>query len=133
MCGIIGVIDKEEQVFNSTVIGLMSLQHRGQDSGGIVTCDGDTLFEKKEMGAVHNIFKPEDGNLLKGTISIGQTRYATQGIGTVNDAQPLCSDTNPKISLTQNGNMVNYFDLKDQFNLKAPGYYDFIMKFKFRN
>ena len=114
MCGIIAICDKDNEIFARTVTSLMSLQHRGQDSCGIITNEGDEFFAKKELGTVHSVFCEEDAKLLKGKRSIGHTRYATQGNGTVADAQPLALKTYPPISLAQNGNMINFFDLKKE-------------------
>ncbi len=116
MCGVIGIIDQEEDVFDLTAIGLMSLQHRGQDACGILTNEGEQLHVKKELGAVHDVFSTKDGKTLKGTAGIGHTRYATQGQPRVEDAQPL---TTKKVALAQNGNMINYFSLKQKMEKKG--------------
>ncbi len=115
MCGIIGIIDKNEDVFGPVVIGLSALQHRGQDSCGIITNDGTEFFIKKELDAVHRGFKKGDANLLKGKIGLGHTRYATQGKLRLEDAQPLSTKTSHKIALAHNGNVTNYFELKEEF------------------
>ncbi|MBD3303818.1 amidophosphoribosyltransferase, partial [Candidatus Woesearchaeota archaeon] len=117
MCGIIAVCDVDNEIFARTVASLMSLQHRGQDSCGIITNEGDEFFEKKALGTVHSVFSEQD--FLKGRRGIGHTRYATQGQGSVCDAQPLVVETNPRIALAQNGNVVNYFELKE--NLGQEG------------
>lgn len=119
MCGIIGIVSKDEEVFESAVTSLMSLQHRGQDACGIVTNVKDEFFIKKEMDAVHRVFKARDANLLKGKMAVGHTRYATQGKGLLCDAQPLTTKINPKIAMAQNGNTINYFDLKEEFLRKG--------------
>lgn len=114
MCGIIGICSKDRDIFAPAIAGLMSLQHRGQDACGIATSDSSEFFIKKELGAVHDAFRENDENLLKGRMGIGHTRYATQGEGTICDAQPLFADTNPRIAVAQNGNVVNYFELKKE-------------------
>jgi len=97
----------------------MSLQHRGQDSCGIITNEGDEFFAKKELGTVHTVFTEKDADLLKGKRGIGHTRYATQGNGTVIHAQPLTINTNPNIALAQNGNVINFFELKEDLVKKG--------------
>jgi len=97
----------------------MSLQHRGQDSCGIITNEGAEFFAKKELGTVHTVFTEKDADLLKGKRGIGHTRYATQGNGTVIDAQPLTINTNPNIALAQNGNVINFFELKEDLVKKG--------------
>jgi len=115
MCGIIGVINKEGEVFENIVVGLMSLQHRGQDACGIVTNQGEELFIKKEIDPVNRVFSENDANKLKGKTGIGHTRYATQGKGIINDVQPILTKTLPKIAMAHNGNAINYFELKEEF------------------
>ena len=119
MCGIIAICDKDNEIFARTVTSLMSLQHRGQDSCGIITNEGDEFFAKKELGTVHTVFTEKDADLLKGKRGIGHTRYATQGNGTVIDAQPLTINTNPNIALAQNGNVINFFELKEDLVKKG--------------
>lgn len=117
MCGIIAVCDVDNEIFARTVASLMSLQHRGQDSCGIITNEGDEFFEKKALGTVHSVFSEKD--FLKGKRGIGHTRYATQGKGAVCDAQPLVIETSPGIALAQNGNAINYFELKTSLEKKG--------------
>ncbi len=116
MCGIIGMIDKDGPAFELAVIGLMSLQHRGQDACGLVTSSEQGLHSKKALDAVHKVFTLDDAEELPGTISIGHTRYATQGEPKLQDAQPL---VHKNVALAQNGNVVNYFSLKRK--LKEEG------------
>ncbi|MBW2981672.1 phosphoribosylamine--glycine ligase [Candidatus Woesearchaeota archaeon] len=115
MCGIIGVINKEGEVFENIVVGLISLQHRGQDACGIITNQGEEFLIKKEIDPVHRVFSESDANKLKGRIGIGHTRYATQGRGALSDIQPLSTKTLPKIAMAHNGNAINYFELKEEF------------------
>ncbi len=115
MCGIIGIISKDEEVFESVVLGLTSLQHRGQDACGIITNKGDQFFIKKEIDPVHRVFNERDVQLLKGKLGVGHTRYATQGKGVLCDVQPLFTKTIPKIAMAHNGNIINYFELKEEF------------------
>jgi len=119
MCGIIGIIDKDGEIFETTVAGIISLHHRGQDSSGIVTNQGDELFVKKTKEPVYRGFKESDGNLLKGKISLGHTRYSTQGTVDLNDSQPLLTKTVPKIAMVHNGNVINYFELKEELVKKG--------------
>jgi len=115
MCGIIGIIDKEGDLFEDTVIGMTSLQHRGQDSCGIITNEGDEFFVKREREPVHRAFKESDRNLLRGIMSLGHTRYPTQGSIKLMNSQPLFTKMGPKIAMVHNGNITNYFELKKEF------------------
>ncbi len=119
MCGIIGIVSKGERIFELLVTGLMTLQHRGQDSCGIITCEKAKFFIKKGMDAVHRVYKLEDKNSLMGNMGIGHTRYPTQGRCVIEDAQPLLSLTNPKISMAHNGNITNYFNLQNDLEKES--------------
>jgi len=115
MCGIIAIIDKDNEIIDNAAISLSSLQHRGQDASGIITSEGDEVFVKKELDGVHRVFTRQERESLKGKMGVGHTRYATQGKITLDDAQPLLTKTNPKIAIALNGNAINYFDLKEEF------------------
>ena len=111
MCGIIALISRKNEVVDNIAISLSSLQHRGQDASGIVTSSKDKVFIKKEMDSVHRVFTPDVREELKGKMGVGHTRYATQGKGTLDDAQPIVTKNIPHIALALNGNTINYFDL----------------------
>jgi len=111
MCGIIGIIGKNE-VSGDIYNGLLSLQHRGQDAAGITTFDGQ-FHAIKEAGLVSQVF-PKDGlKKLKGTIGIGHVRYPTVGSILKQDAQPFHTLLPSLISIAQNGNLVNFKQLKE--------------------
>ena len=110
MCGIVGVITKE-QAIDKIYPALIALQHRGQDASGVVTFD-ERFQLKKGNGLVLNVFNPKNLARLKGNIGIGHVRYPTIGSGSAEDAQPFIITTPYGITLAHNGNLVNYFDLK---------------------
>ncbi|HEC78300.1 MAG TPA: amidophosphoribosyltransferase [candidate division WOR-3 bacterium] len=112
MCGIVGLIGKEE-VIDKIYPALIALQHRGQDSAGAVTFD-QGFHLKKGNGLVVNVFNPKNLERLKGTVGIGHVRYPTVGSGTAEDAQPFIITAPYGIALAHNGNLVNYFDLKKE-------------------
>ena len=112
MCGIIGIVGKNE-VSGDIYNGLLSLQHRGQDAAGITTFDGNEFHAIKEAGLVSQVF-PKDGlKKLKGTIGIGHVRYPTVGSILKQDAQPFHTLLPSLISIAQNGNLVNFKQLKE--------------------
>jgi amidophosphoribosyltransferase len=119
MCGILGIIDKKEAVFERTVLGLMALQHRGQDACGILTNEGKEFFLKKKKDTVGRAFKETDSKKLVGNISIGHTRYPTLGSLLLSDSQPLYVNSSRKVAMAQNGNVTNYFDLKKELTKKG--------------
>ena len=112
MCGIIGFISKSE-VSEDIYNGLLSLQHRGQDAAGITTFDGQ-FHAIKEAGLVSHVFSKENLNKLSGTLGIGHVRYPTVGTILKQDAQPFHTLLPSLISIAQNGNLVNYRQLKEE-------------------
>ncbi len=114
MCGIIGLYSQRE-VVGEIYQGLLALQHRGQDSAGTVTFD-NRLHLKKGNGLVQKVFNEKNIRRLKGNIGIGHVRYPTVGGGVAEDAQPFIVNNPFGIALAHNGNLVNYFDLKEKLS-----------------
>ena len=110
MCGVIGLYGNND-VFPELYQGMLAIQHRGQDSAGIITYDG-RFHTKKGNGLVRDIFTAEHAKRLTGTIGIGHTRYPTIGGGSGEDAQPFLVTSPFGIIMAHNGNVVNYADLK---------------------
>lgn len=106
-CGVFGVFGHPEAA-NITYLGLYALQHRGQESAGIVASNGQDLNMHKAMGEVEEIFQPRMLAKLPGTSAIGHTRYSTAGDKALLNAQPIMIDCNKgKIALGHNGNLTN--------------------------
>jgi len=112
MCGVIGVYGNAD-IFRDLYQGLLSIQHRGQDSAGIITYSG-RFHTKKGNGLVQDIFTPENSERLKGPIGIGHTRYPTIGGGGGDDAQPFLVNSPFGIMMAHNGNVINYRQLKKE-------------------
>jgi len=112
MCGIIGFIGRRE-VSEDIYNGLLSLQHRGQDAAGITTFDGEQFHAIKEAGLVSDVFSKDSLKKLKGGLGIGHVRYPTVGTILKQDAQPFHTLLPSLISIAQNGNLVNYKQLKN--------------------
>jgi len=117
MCGVLGIFSTEP-VIGKLYTGLLTLQHRGQDSAGILTYDG-RFHMKKGNGLVRDIFDEHNIARLKGTVGIGHTRYPTVGEGSGEDAQPFWVNTPYGIAAAHNGNVVNFFDLKKELLEKS--------------
>jgi amidophosphoribosyltransferase len=111
MCGVIGIISNDN-VFRDLYQGLLAIQHRGQDSAGIITYDG-RFHTKKGNGLVRDIFTAENAERLKGNMGIGHTRYPTIGGGGGEDAQPFQVNSPFGIIMAHNGNVINYSELKN--------------------
>ena len=106
-CGVFGVFGHPEAA-NLAYLGLYALQHRGQESAGIVSSDGNELYAHRAMGEVEEIFQPSVLAKLPGNLAIGHTRYSTAGDKALLNAQPIMIDCNKgKLALGHNGNLTN--------------------------
>jgi len=112
MCGVIGIWENGP-VIRDLYQGLLAMQHRGQDSAGVITFDG-RFHTKKGNGLVHDIFTPEAVAHLRGPIGVGHTRYPTIGGGGGEDAQPFQLNSPFGIIMAHNGNVANYRELRDE-------------------
>ncbi|WP_215907790.1 amidophosphoribosyltransferase [Geomesophilobacter sediminis] len=119
-CGIFGVFNHPE-ASNLTYLGLYALQHRGQESCGIVSSDGSTLHAHKSMGLVADVFgNQEIFKSLPGKSAIGHVRYSTTGSSVIKNVQPIMVDySRGSIAVAHNGNIVNAQIIKDE--LEAYG------------
>ena len=111
MCGIIG-ISSQKEVAPELYESLLHLQHRGQDTAGILTCD-ERMHLKIGRGRASEVFSSEDMLELKGKIGIAHLRYPTSGGHTLAEAQPLTTTFPYGIGLVHNGNIANYQEIKD--------------------
>lgn len=107
-CGVFGVYAPGEDVARITFYGLYALQHRGQESAGIATGDGERIRLRAGMGLVAQVFDEADLSYLPGHVAVGHTRYSTTGSNCAVNAQPLYLD-GPRgpLALGHNGNLVN--------------------------
>lgn len=106
MCGIVGFIGKEKIVYD-IMSGLLTLQHRGQDSAGVVTFK-DIFHTKKGLGLVNEVFNEKHIERLCGNVGIGHVRYTTHGTGDIINAQPITTNYPFGISMVHNGNVTNF-------------------------
>ena len=105
---------------NMVYLGLYALQHRGQESSGIVSSDGKVLVSHRQMGLVADIFKEEVIKRLEGASAIGHNRYSTTGQSHIKNAQPFVVEyVQGPIAISHNGNLVNAGVLRDE--LEASG------------
>ncbi|MGE3062667.1 MAG: amidophosphoribosyltransferase [bacterium] len=120
MCGIFGVTGSKS-AFIDLYKGLKMIQHRGQDTCGIVTYDNHFNIKRVE-GLVTNSFDENDINKLTGTVGIAHVRYPTIGKGGVENAQPVYTNTPYGIIMAHNGNVSNYFQLHERLQKKYHRY-----------
>jgi len=118
-CGVFGIFGHADAA-NMTYLGLYALQHRGQESAGIVSSDGKKLYNEKSMGLVADIFTEERIKKLPGHMAIGHNRYSTTGDSVAINIQPiLVNFALGGLAIAHNGNLVNAGILKDE--LEAYG------------
>ena len=113
-CGVFGIFGHPEAA-NLTYLGLYALQHRGQESAGIVSADGEKMHLSRAMGHVADAFDERTLEGLPGHLAIGHTRYSTAGDSNLLNAQPILIDcAHGQIAIAHNGNLVNARELRDQ-------------------
>ena len=115
-CGVVAIYAHPEAE-TLAYLGLHALQHRGQESAGIVTSDGMALHMHKAMGLVADIFQESVLAKLRGTLAIGHTRYSTAGDSALLNAQPIMVQSNKgMMALAHNGNLVNAQDIRQRLD-----------------
>ncbi|MDR2214772.1 MAG: amidophosphoribosyltransferase [Nevskiaceae bacterium] len=110
MCGIVGIVGRtpvNQQLYDALTV----LQHRGQDSAGIMTADGGELFTAKGHGLVRDVFRQRDMDALRGNVGIGHVRYPTAGSNSASEVQPFYVNAPYGICLAHNGNLTNAGEL----------------------
>ena len=121
-CGVFGVMStKKENVAGIVYYGLYALQHRGQESCGIVVNDDGVFSSYKDLGLVSEVFSKETlSNLPEGSMAVGHVRYGTTGGTTRNNCQPIeVNHQKGKMALAHNGNLTNALELRDKLELSG--------------
>lgn len=121
-CGVFGIYSPTDtNVAMQTYIGLYALQHRGQESCGIVVNDSGVFSYYKDLGLVHEVFnKDRLESLGEGNIAIGHVRYSTTGNSNRSNAQPLVvRHVKGPMAIAHNGNLTNAYELRTEFELKG--------------
>lgn len=115
-CAVVGVFSKTQDVIQSTINGLVALNHRGQEGSGITVSDGKNLHTIKDSGLADIVFRRINTerveNLPNSSIAIGHNRYSTSG--SLSEMQPFVDDG---IAIAHNGNLTNVRQLKDKFDI----------------
>ena len=129
-CGVFGCIaagswPTQLDIANVICLGLVGLQHRGQESAGIITCPGENAYKfynHKGMGLVSQIFCEEKLAKLKGNLGVGHTRYSTAGYSDLSNCQPFVVETlHGLIAVAHNGELVNSNPLKQSLLERGVG------------
>ena len=118
-CGVVAIHNHGEAA-KLAYLGLHQLQHRGQESAGIVASNGARMHQHKAMGLVADIFTEDVLSRLPGNVAIGHTRYSTSGDSAQLNAQPIVVDCNKgMLAVAHNGNLVNAQEVRGR--LEAQG------------
>lgn len=121
-CGVFGVIATEPvDVAGMAYYGLYALQHRGQESCGIVVCEDGVFSSHKDLGLVNEVFTKDTLHQFpKGTMAVGHVRYGTTGGTNRNNCQPIeVNHQKGRMALAHNGNLSNAAELRDELELKG--------------
>ncbi|MEW6235122.1 MAG: amidophosphoribosyltransferase [Candidatus Omnitrophota bacterium] len=118
-CGVFGIAAHPE-ASHLTYLGLYALQHRGQESAGIVTAEGEHPSAHHGMGRVADVFLEGDLDKLRGDRAIGHVRYSTTGSSDLRNAQPiLCEYRRGWVAVAHNGNLINTMELRNDLEAKG--------------
>jgi len=118
-CGVCGIYGHEDSS-KLTYFGLYALQHRGQESAGIVSSDGRHISIHKDMGLVPEVFSEANLQKLTGNLSIGHVRYSTTGASNIINTQPLLvTHKGITLAVAHNGNLVNSIELRKKLEMKG--------------
>src|SRR5262249_15545350 len=114
MCGVVGG-QHHPEASRLAYLALYALQHRGQESAGMVASDGSQLVRHLDMGLVADIFNTQTLTPMKGSLAIGHVRYSTAGDTSLRNAQPLLANTSHgTLAIAHNGNLTNAITLRKQ-------------------
>ncbi len=113
-CGVFGVYAPGHDVARLAYFGLYALQHRGQESAGIATCEGGHITALRELGLVSQVFDEEKLHALEGDMAIGHVRYSTTGGGAWENTQPVWRADGRELALAHNGNLTNAVELYNE-------------------
>ena len=119
-CGVFGIFGTPRAA-ELTYLGLYALQHRGQESAGIVTSDHNKIHLYKGMGQVSEVFsQPDTLARLTGSIAMGHTRYSTTGASSIVNIQPfIITNRSRNLAIAHNGNLTNSLELRTQLDARG--------------
>jgi amidophosphoribosyltransferase len=118
-CGVFGIFGHRDAA-KLTYFGLYALQHRGQESAGIVSSTGKSIYEHKGMGLVSEVFNESILNGLRGHIAVGHVRYSTTGSSIAKNAQPfVVSHAGKAFAIAHNGNLINTRELRNDLEKRG--------------
>jgi amidophosphoribosyltransferase len=113
-CGVFGVYAPESDVARLAYFALYALQHRGQESAGIATCDDGHIMTVRDLGLVSQVFDEQKLRALTGDIAVAHVRYSTTGSSAWENAQPVWRSDGRQVALAHNGNLINAVELHSE-------------------
>jgi amidophosphoribosyltransferase len=113
-CGVFGVYAPESDVARLAYFALYALQHRGQESAGIATCEGGHIMTVRDLGLVSQVFDEQKLRALTGHMALGHVRYSTTGSSAWENAQPVYRADRRPVALAHNGNLINAVELHSE-------------------
>ena len=109
-----GVYAPEHDVARLAYFALYALQHRGQESAGIATCEDGHITTQRDLGLVSQVFDERSLQALTGEMAIGHVRYSTTGRSGWENSQPVYRDDRRPVALAHNGNLINAVELYNE-------------------
>ena len=121
-CGVFGVYAPESDVARLAYFALYALQHRGQESAGIATCENGHIMTLRDLGLVSQVFDETKLRALTGSMALGHVRYSTTGSSAWENAQPVYRSDRREVALAHNGNLINALELHEQLSGRGIGF-----------
>ena len=115
-CGVFGVYAPESEVARLAYFALYALQHRGQESAGIATCEAGHIMTVRDLGLVSQVFDEQKLKALTGSMALGHVRYSTTGSSAWENAQPVYRSDRRQVALAHNGNLINAVELHSELS-----------------
>jgi amidophosphoribosyltransferase len=118
-CGVFGIHAPGSDVARLAYFALYALQHRGQESAGIATCESRHIMTLRDLGLVSQVFDESKLRALGGDMALGHVRYSTTGSSAWENAQPIYRSDHRELALAHNGNLINAVELHDELREKG--------------
>jgi len=118
-CGVFGVYAPESDVARLAYFALYALQHRGQESAGIATCENGHIMTLRDLGLVSQVFDETKLRALTGSMAVGHVRYSTTGSSAWENAQPVYRSDRREVALAHNGNLINALELHEELSKRG--------------
>jgi amidophosphoribosyltransferase len=121
-CGVFGVYAPGSDVARLVYFALYALQHRGQESAGIATCEDGRIMTLRELGLVSQVFDESNLRALTGPMAVGHVRYSTTGSSAWENAQPIYRSDRRDVALAHNGNLINALELHEELRERGVSF-----------